>query len=354
VKTIAILSVCAILAVPGAAWSCRCEQRSLADYFADADVVVIARLRESNELPDRRILAFELLAPDYKGPSTHSAGDIATFATAISTASCGIQPDPGAVYVVFAYDRGDETDRLWIDSCSGTRVHISASLDEPRGFADVPARFVTQQLNGLAGMEVLRNVAANAPDPGNPDNDRMVGLLELEQLKRGGAVELFAEPASTSERIAELTGYQGIEAREFAYEQPGAVVFAISSGWYKVRLPNGNFAWLKADAADTFYPYAELPLGRLTYLKHSWSGFVWPEAGAGLPLRGPVRSDAGQSEFPANVIESIDVGGMPWFRIELYDGEICASQEPGVALSGWVPGYGMSGDETVWFYSRGC
>jgi hypothetical protein len=354
VKRIAILWVVAILAAPDIAWSCRCEQRSLGDYFADANIVVIARLKESNELPDRRVLVFEMLAPDYKGSNGLSAGDIATFATEISSTSCGIQPDEGAVYIVFAYDRGVETDQLWIDSCSGTRVHLSTSLEEPQGFIDVPARFVAQQLNGLAGMEVLRDVAANAPDPGDADNDRMVGLLEPGRLTRGMAVELFAEPRSSSERVAHLPDYERIETREFAYEQPGAVVFAISSGWYKVRLSNGDFAWLTANGADTFYQYSELPPGRLAYLKQSWSGFVWPQAGAGLPLRSPVRSEAGRSEFPVNVLESIDLGGMPWFRIELYDGEICASREPGVALSGWVPGYGRSGEETVWFYSRGC
>lgn len=161
VKRCAILWLVAILAAPGIAWSCRCEQRSLGDYFAGADVVAVARLKESNDRPNRRLLTFELLAPHYKGSSSLAAGDVETFATAISTASCGIQPDQGAVYIVFAYDRGDEADRLSVDS-------------------------------------------------------------------------------------------------------------------------------------------------------------------------------------------------MPWFRIELYDGEICTSQEPVVSLSGWVPGYGRSGDETVWFYLRGC
>jgi hypothetical protein len=354
VKRLAILWLVAILAAPGIAWSCRCEQRPLGDYFAGAEVVAVARLKESNDLPNRRLLAFELLAPHYKGSSSPAAGDVVTFATAISTASCGIQPDQGAVYIVFAYDRGDEPDRLWIDSCSGTRVHLSSSLDEPHGFVDVPARFVMQQLNGLAGMEVLRDVAANAPDPGDTDSDRIIGLLDLHLLGRRDAVELFAEPDPTSERVAQVEDYRQIETREFAYERPAAVVFANPSGWYKVRLPMGDFAWLPAAVGDTFYPYGELPPGRLAYLKRSWSGFVWPEAGAGLPIRSSARSDAEQSEFPARVLESVVVAGMPWFRIELYDGEICTSQEPAVSLSGWVPGYGRSGEETVWFYSRGC
>jgi hypothetical protein len=280
VKRLAILWLVTILAAPAIAWGCLCEQRSLGDYFAGADVVAVARLKENNDLTNRRLLTFELLAPHYKGSSSLAAGDVVTFATAVSTASCGIQPDQGAVYIVFAYDREDEAERLWIDSCSGTRVHLSSSFDEPHGFIDVPARFVMQQLNGLAGMEVLRDVAANAPDPGDAD--------------------------------------------------------------------------LKAASADTFYPYGELPPGRLAYLKRSWSGFAWPEAGAGLPIRSSARSNAEQSEFPARVLESVVVAGMPWFRIELYDGEICTSQEPSVSLSGWVPGYGRSGDETVWFYSRGC
>jgi hypothetical protein len=53
------------------------------------------------------------------------------------------------------------------------------------------------------------------------------------------------------------------------------------------------------------------------------------------------------------VLEIMEIGGMPFLRVELTEG-VCEVAEPRVVGAGWVPAYGQSGEPTAWFYSRGC
>lgn len=348
-----LLVVLALMSLPETSWACRCMQRNLAEYFADAEDVVMARLIGSSERDDRRLFEFELLAPPYKGARA-ATGSTVTYATALSTATCGLPPDIDAVYVAFAHNVADDDGMPWIDSCGGTRVHLSQQLEEPQGFEDVPARFVASQLNALAGLEVLGKVAANAPDPGNPLNEQLIGLLDLAALAHGGTVEVVAAPDLSLVPVARIVDYADVEAREYAYEQPGAVVYARTPGWFRLRLADGRFVWAADDNIGTFFDYAELPIGRLAYLNANWGGFAWPDIGAGLPLRDLRVPAQGRAEFHAEVLESASLGGLPWFRVRVMDGEFCTSTEPREKFSGWVPAYGPNGGETVWFYSRGC
>lgn len=342
----------AVLALPALGHACRCEQRTLAEYFAAADTVLFARAVATNELSERRSIAFELLVPSYKGADNAVTGDTLTFSTAKSSASCGIEADIGAVYVVFARTQdGDE--QQWVDYCSGTRVQLSENVAEPQGFVDVPARFVASQLNGLAGMVVLRDVAANAPNENDADNEHLIGLLAIPALADGGEIAVFVDTDADTPPVAQLTDMNAVEFREYSYEQPGAVVYTQEPGWYRIRLASGQFGWLRAADSGSYFPYRDLPPDRLSYLNQHWSGFVWPEAGAGLPQRS-LLATADAAEIPVNVIESKLIGGMPWFRVEIYADEICTGTEPSVAISGWVPGYGRSGEPSLWFYSRGC
>ncbi len=335
--------------LPGVGEACRCAQLTLAEYFDAADTVLFARAMSSTELSDRRTIDFDLLVPAYKGEDVALTGGTMTFSTALSSASCGITPDISAIYVVFAR-KSAESAGQWIDYCSGTRVHLAENIDEPQGFADVPARFVVSQLNGLAGMEVLREVAANAPDATDGENGKLIGLL---QIADGQAVDVFVDASDDTSPIGHVSDAAALETLEYSYEEAGAIVYARLSGFYRVRLASGRFGWIRAADAGEFYPYEALLLNRLSYLNQHWSGFVWPEAGAGLPQRSS-QATSNAVEVPVNVIESKIIGGMPWFRVEIYDGEICTGLEPSVSMSGWIPGYGRSGEPSLWFYSRGC
>jgi len=310
----------------------------------------MAKLVESTPSGSRQQLQFELLAATYKGDSPQPAGAMLRVVTADHSAACGVPPVIDAVYVLFA--RRDDEGRLHVDTCSGTRVHLPPGGDAV-GFDDVPARFVAQQLNGMAGIEVLRDVAAAAPDPGDPDNEQLVGLLELNAPAHGGWIELRAGPDESLPVLERVGDYELLESREYGYEVPGAVVYAAVAGWYKLRLADGRFAWARKADTGTFFTYADLPLRRLAYLTSAWSGFAWPSAGAGLPLRDP-RFGGEQGDYPVEVHEVRVVGNLPFFRVTVLEQSPCEGGGPRERLSGWVPAYGRGGEPNVWFYSRGC
>ena len=270
--------------------------------------------------------------------------DLVTIVTAASTATCGVQPDVGAIYVLFAYADAEDPKQLRVDTCSGTRVHISAALEEPVGFVDVPARFVAGQLNALMGMDVLRNVSANAPQGDSPSNDALLGLLDLKALAHGGSARLYKAPSRTSAVIADVDRWDLLEHREVGYEVNAAVVYQATPGWYRLRLADGAYGWTEAQHAGTWFDYADLPVGRLAYLTESWPGLLWPNAGAGLPTRYSVHGDSRKREYAVNVLESTTVGGMPFFRVELLESSPCEiPRNRPIRGVGWVPAYDTEG-----------
>jgi hypothetical protein len=366
------LSALGFVLLPHASWACKCAQRPLGEYYAEAHEVVIARLIAAESDVTVRTLEVELLAEPYKGPAG-TAGETRRYATELETATCGVQPERDAIYVLFGQAR-DGDSRRWVDTCSGSRMQISRSLEEPVGFEDVPARFVAQQLNGLAGTDVLRDVAANAPVRDEPANDALIGLLRLPRLETGGSVTLYTAPREDAVR-ADVEDFAGLATREYSYEQDGAVAVAEAAGWYRVPLvgegvsgaldaafaesaaasatgADSGFVWIPAAEAELLR-YPDLVVGRLAYLNEHWSGFVWPEAGAGLPFRRSLDSSDERREQAVHVLEVTEIGGMPFLRVELVEG-VCEVAEPRVVGAGWVPAYGRSGEPVAWFYSRGC
>jgi len=344
-----------LLLIPATSIACRCQQLPFANYFQAAEFVAMAKLTAAMEDPDRRLLEFELMATPYKGGAdAHVKGSVVRFATALSTAACGIQPDLNAIYVIFAEQAGAGDETLWVNSCNGTRVHISTQIDEPVGFVDVPARFVGGQLNAHFGLEVLQDVSANAPERDAADNNRLIGLLDLKALAHGGNVRVFSAPSSSAKVIKVVHSYNDVESREYAYELPGAVVYAKLEGWYRVRIADASFGWLAAEDAGTWFPYDQLPLKRLAYLTGEWSGLTWPGPGAGIPVRKELSTNRERQEYPVEVLEAVEIGGMPWFRIEVLKDDPCSVDSPGKSYFGWVPAYGRRGNPNIWFYSRGC
>ena len=92
-----------LLLLPVSSFACRCEQLPLAQYYEQAAFVAMARLVDAHDEAERRALAFELMTAPYKGGNRqHVRGSILQLYSQLSTASCGIQPDLNAIYVVFA------------------------------------------------------------------------------------------------------------------------------------------------------------------------------------------------------------------------------------------------------------
>ena len=168
------------------AFACRCAQRPLAEYFKAADAVVFGTVQSSVEAGDQRELVFTIRENAFKGELRQ--GESAGFLSTLDTASCGIDPVPDTVYVLFGVADPAAGDQLRIDTCSGTRPLISNTAGGAGGFLDVPERFVPSQLAALQGLELLREYSANMPDPENPTNSTLVGLLDATGTWRGGSV----------------------------------------------------------------------------------------------------------------------------------------------------------------------
>jgi len=365
---------------------CRCVPRTLDEYFAGADEVVLATLARAEESGDTAggsagsvLLHLVLAERPWKRAGTRSleVGDTVRYRTAASTATCGVPVVVGATYAAFAFDdeaADAERPALRVDTCSGTRIYRLPGQSDPEGFQDVPGRFVPSRLDALGGAAVLGEVTERMPDADDPANGTLVGLLDLKALAHGGYVRVHArlpedvtadtEPPAPTEVLAAappglpvldtVRSYADVVSREVGYEVGAAVVLARVAGWSRVRLADGRAGWVAPADAGTFFPYEELPVRRLAYLTGSWSGYLWPDPGAGIPVRSTRKGTEPREEYAVEVRESRIVGDLVWFRVALYEEGPCEGGDPGFEAGGWVPGYGTDGEPTVWYYSRGC
>lgn len=333
------------------AQACRCKEQNLAEYFDRADVVVIAKLRNATTDVDTTILEAELLAPAYKGNRKLAQGSLISVVTGTSSASCAVPPEQDAVYILFAI-RDDGL--LRVDSCNGSRIHLPSDGAPPRGFADVPPRFVASQLNALAGLDVMRDVAAHQPQRENPENQRLIGLVALPALSAGEQAAFYDRPANDADLLLLVDSYDDIDSREYDYEVPAAVVYSKLPGWYRIRLRDGRYAWAREEDSGTLLSYPAITVGRLAYLTEHWSGFVWPEIGAGIPSHDLRAGGDGRREIPVEVHEVRMLAGTPFLRVTVFENSFCGAEPPRERFRGWVPAFGRDGRETLWFWSRGC
>ena len=325
--------------------ACRCKQFTLAEYYDQADEVLVARLVRADTAGHDRVLRLVVEERPWKpGLGMPAAGDTVRYLTGSSSASCGVPSRPGAAYLVFA--RRNEVDSLpRVDICSGTRARGADPTGEGWGFDDVPDRFVHGHLDALSGLDHLRELG----------QANLLGLLEIDAFGRGGSVRLYARPDAAAPVVAAPATYDGLATREVDYEEPAAVAAERVEGWFRVRTSEGGDAWIRATDAGAWHPYETLPVARLAYLTSAWSGHVWPEPGAGIPTRSARKNASGRQEYAVDVLESATIGGYVWFRVAVLDGDPCTgTQAPRPELTGWVPGYGPSGDPALWYYSRGC
>lgn len=356
-KSFALVAALGVTALCDAAAPCRCEERTLTEYFQEADEVVVARLTEVRALPERGEVdfTFEVIGAPYvtSRPEAFSGGPT-VYRTADNSAGCGVPADVMGMYVLFAHPvEGADTDEPWrIDSCSGSRVLLPVQGDTPASFVDVEARFIPTRLNALAGMRVLGDVVANAPEMDRPESEHLVGLLDVSGFSHAGFARLHEAPDPTSPVQVEIEDYDGLAQAEVGYEEVAAIAFARVDGWYKLRSADGLYGWLPPDMAGTFHPYPDVAVNRLNYIEAPWHGFVWPSPGAGNPVRAaPV---AGQREVPIEVHEVQLIGGYPWLRITVLEKSPCEGGDGTAAVAGWIPAHRPTGDPAVWFYSRGC
>lgn len=352
-KAIFLTAAFAVLTICDASVPCRCAERTLGEYYAGADEVVVGQLVDSTLATvggaQHVEMEIRLAAAPHRTFRTDQldVGSVVRYRTPVGSASCGVEALPGASYVIFATASDDGVPT--IDSCSGSRILLGPGMP-PGSFQDVPARFIPGQLNALAGMDLLGSVVENAPDPTDPANGSLIGLLDIAGFSHAGFARLHQRPDTESPVLGEIESYDDFTTFEVGYEQAAAVVYARRDGWSRLQLEDGRYGWLPPDFAGTYYPYPDVVVRRLNYLT-DFHGFVWPNMGAGNPVR---LSGFTDDEIPVEVHESAMLGGSPWLRVTVFRTGPCEGGEPEVLASGWIPAYGASGEPSAWFYSRGC
>lgn len=139
-----------------------------------------------------------------------------------------------------------------------------------------------------------------------------------------------------------------LPTKEYGYEEPGAIVLERRGRWFRIRLSSGS-AWLESRVAEEFHGLERL-YEHLSYLTKAWSGRVADSPGA--PDR-RAKTSSGAGDQPVRVRRMAQGPDGPWLQVDIMSSE-CGAEEPTVIDRGWIPAHGAAGENTVWFYSRGC
>jgi hypothetical protein len=356
-----------LLATP--ALACRCVPQTLEHYFERADLVMVARATSTRVVdgaPGHLAVELSPVEQPYKG----DLKSIDSFATHLSSASCGVPVEAGQVFLIFAARARPGGRAAWFDTCNGTRRF---GPDVPVvDFVDTPAEKILLRLQGLRVAEAVRDPSGNPggprlPEPGHP-NAELIGLLELPTVLNldeprassppprlhHAPLEARAAPEAGAALVASIRSPLDVITREYDYERQAAVVLEQRRDWYRIALPEQRTGWLSARVAGALHPFAELIVNRLSYLTQHWDGWVWPDPGAGIPVTANLKRSEGRHEYPVNVLATQDVAGTLWLQIELLSADPCEGGSPKTVQGGWVPAYSPEGKLTAWFHSRGC
>ena len=241
------------LSAPSEARACRCAQQSLASYYGAADVVALARVTSTKRSGNDIVVEVATAEASYKG----SVAPHARFITAASSATCGLNAEVGSQYLLFGH--GDEFGSYRITTCNGSRLFPAGGGIDPMTFVDVPHKFVLSQLMSLQSLGLLKKVAANEPNPTDPNSRSLVGLLDLKSLSHGGSVALHSLPrvdSAVGEGVDDLTAF---ETQEASYEFPAAVVYSKFPEWYRLKRKDGDFTWVSAEHGGPTGPTTSCP-----------------------------------------------------------------------------------------------
>jgi len=154
-RALAICASAVLLHGSSPAPRCRCPQLAIERYFEQADIVLVGRATAvHNVTSPAGVERLEVtVAPLFtQGAPLKGSLDGIILATPRTTASCGVEVQPGRDYVIFA-SRGDpEEPRLaWFTTCSGSRPYFGgAEASRMQAFAGLPNNRVVARLVELA------------------------------------------------------------------------------------------------------------------------------------------------------------------------------------------------------------
>jgi hypothetical protein len=115
-----LFATIALLLAAAPAQACRCVPQTLEHYFERADLVMVARATSTRLVdgsPGHLAVELSALEPPYKG----DLKSIDSFATHVSSASCGVPVEAGQTFLIFAARDAPGGRTVWFDTCNGTR-----------------------------------------------------------------------------------------------------------------------------------------------------------------------------------------------------------------------------------------
>jgi hypothetical protein len=218
--------------------------------------------------------------------------------------------------------------------------HIAGILEAPEIFGEYPCdRYEPQPVT------VYAEASAGSAVMGLLDVLRPWYLTESSPCE---AIEVGFRSADSSEA-------EPIRYMEHGYEESGLIVVERSGDWFEIVLPSGT-GWVGSSSPERFHSYPQLVSRSLAYVNRGWPGVLWSSPGSGTPRE---ISDGWRAyttrELTIGVLETRVIDGDLWFKIRLDSEYGCGSQTETIPPEeGWVPGYGSSGENSLWFHSRGC
>ena len=216
----------------------------------------------------------------------------------------------------------------------------------------------------------------------NDSPERVIGLLDLDDIVRGGCgsapervtARVFSAPSQTRSVAGTIYwhevgdtfcglmfdtdagGPEVIPTLESGYEIPAAIVYERRGSWFRIRLKNGS-AWIQRRDSNDFLPYPEMLRERRAHTLQTWDGTLreTPDSsGRIIPLSAGWRALLDR-ELSIEFLGSRRAGNDVWIHIRLPSEGACDEKVEGVTtVSGWIPAYHSNRSPSVWFSSRGC
>lgn len=336
------------------AHACRCRPEELLSYFEKADYVFIARIKRSN---DQSVATTDQITLDYSLSGQVYKGDInrlQRLVTPDSSAACGLNVSEETPHLIFAQEDSTSPGSAIAHSCNGTRPF---DISQPDKSVDFPDYSGEQLLKALYNLKI-RSAVQEQGIGGVPLKHSINGMLKFSEFSQSEEQYLFSKPITlkltptdNSPAISTVMSLNELESREIGYELRAALVFERRGIWSRVQTVKKQSGWLKDGANRNYQPLSQLLTSRLSYLTAAWDRFIWPDPGAGIPV--PYQSI--DDEVAVAVLGSTRIANSLWFHVKLFKNNPCNGESSEkFSRQGWVPAWNSGGENTIWFWSRGC
>ncbi len=224
--------------------------------------------------------------------------------------------------------------------------------------------FVTehQPSERVAGLLDLPDITSNYREAGCKSTE-LASIPTLrepsETAPATGAIRLAERQNQGCELVLRRRGYsvdEELPSQESVYEIPAAVVYERRDRWFRIAVPRGS-AWIERENADSFRPYPQILVQRLSYLRKDWDGLLRRSANAKAPAL-PLPAGWNErlsGEIGIQVLRFSREDNDDWIRVRLVT-ERCGDKSATAlkAIEGWVPAHRADGQTTAWFHSKGC